>query len=149
MFLLRFSSSFTYFSSSFLSLPFSLSLTHTFVSFSRLSSTTLAFLANLSSSRSSPFSISQQQFATLHDAIDILIATPGRFLHLCVEMELRLSSIAYVVFDEADRLFEMGFAQQLNEILARLPEDVSWTLSLNTSLSSHMSLSLLAPNCAV
>ena len=32
-----------------------------------------------------------------------IVATPGRFLHLVVEMELRLNSIEYVVFDEADR----------------------------------------------
>ena len=39
---------------------------------------------------------------------DIVIATPGRFLHLTIEMALDLSSVNYVVFDEADRLFEMG-----------------------------------------
>ena len=39
-----------------------------------------------------------------------------------VEMELQLSSIEYVVFDEADRLFEMGFAEQLQEIIRRLPD---------------------------
>ncbi|KAI9842501.1 MAG: ATP-dependent RNA helicase dbp10 [Sclerophora amabilis] len=52
---------------------------------------------------------------------DIVIATPGRFLHLQVEMSLDMSSIRYVVFDEADRLFEMGFAAQLAEILHALP----------------------------
>src|SRR5690348_7215163 len=52
---------------------------------------------------------------------DIIIATPGRFLHLKVEMQLDLSSVRYVVFDEADRLFEMGFAAQLAEILHALP----------------------------
>lgn len=51
-----------------------------------------------------------------------VVATPGRFLHLVVEMELKLLSIEYVVFDEADRLFEMGFSEQLREILRRLPE---------------------------
>lgn len=30
--------------------------------------------------------------------------------------------LEYVVFDEADRLFEMGFGEQLNETLSRLPE---------------------------
>ena len=54
--------------------------------------------------------------------VSSIIATPGRFLHLAVEMELQLSSIEYVVFDEADRLFEMGFAEQLQEIIRRLPE---------------------------
>lgn len=52
---------------------------------------------------------------------DIIIATPGRFLHLKVEMGLDLSSVQYIVFDEADRLFEMGFAAQLSEILHALP----------------------------
>ena len=51
-----------------------------------------------------------------------VIATPGRFVHLCVEMGLRLDSVEYVVFDEADRLFEMGFGEQLREILGRLPD---------------------------
>lgn len=32
-----------------------------------------------------------------------LIATPGRLLHLIVEMELELKSVQYIVFDEADR----------------------------------------------
>lgn len=52
---------------------------------------------------------------------DIIIATPGRFLHLKVEMGLDLGSVRYIVFDEADRLFEMGFAAQLSEILHALP----------------------------
>jgi ATP-dependent RNA helicase DDX54/DBP10 len=50
-----------------------------------------------------------------------IIATPGRLLHLAVEMNLDLKSIQYVVFDEADRLFEMGFETALTEILHRLP----------------------------
>ena len=50
-----------------------------------------------------------------------IIATPGRLLHLIVEMNLHLKSVQYVVFDEADRLFEMGFEIALNEILQRLP----------------------------
>ncbi|XP_055304264.1 ATP-dependent RNA helicase DDX54 [Sitodiplosis mosellana] len=62
------------------------------------------------------------QFQAMHTCPDIIVATPGRFLHLCVEMDLKLSSIEYVVFDEADRLFEMGFGEQLNETLNRLPE---------------------------
>lgn len=52
---------------------------------------------------------------------DIIIATPGRLLHLIVEMNLDIKTVEYVVFDEADRLFEMGFAVQLHEILSRLP----------------------------
>ena len=50
-----------------------------------------------------------------------IIATPGRLLHLIVEMNLDLKSVQYVVFDEADRLFELGFSTALEEILNRLP----------------------------
>lgn len=63
----------------------------------------------------------EEQFGMMASNPDIVIATPGRFLHLKVEMNLDLSSVRYVVFDEADRLFEMGFAAQLTEILHGLP----------------------------
>ena len=63
----------------------------------------------------------EEQFGFMDTNPDILIATPGRFLHLQVEMSLDLSSMSYVVFDEADRLFEMGFAAQLREIIHALP----------------------------
>lgn len=62
------------------------------------------------------------QFGAIHGSPDIIVATPGRFLHICVEMELKLNGIEYIVFDEADRLFEMGFGEQLREIVSRLPE---------------------------
>ncbi|XP_064482457.1 ATP-dependent RNA helicase DDX54-like [Ornithodoros turicata] len=64
----------------------------------------------------------EDQFAAIHEKPDIVIATPGRLLHLLLEMDLKLTSVEYVVFDEADRLFEMGFREQLQEILHRLPE---------------------------
>lgn len=64
----------------------------------------------------------EDQFEALHGNPDIIIATPGRFLHVMMEMDLKLASVEYVVFDEADRLFELGFSQQLHEILHRLPD---------------------------
>lgn len=63
----------------------------------------------------------EEQFSSMASNPDIIIATPGRFEHLKVEMGLELSSVKYVVFDEADRLFEMGFAAQLTEIMHSLP----------------------------
>ncbi len=62
-----------------------------------------------------------EQFSIMSNNPDVVIATPGRMLHLTVEMNLDLKSVEYVVFDEADRLFEMGFAEQLEEMLLRLP----------------------------
>ncbi|THX69827.1 ATP-dependent RNA helicase dbp10 [Aureobasidium pullulans] len=63
----------------------------------------------------------EEQFSSMASNPDIIIATPGRFEHLKIEMNLDLSSIKYIVFDEADRLFEMGFAAQLTEIIHALP----------------------------
>lgn len=65
----------------------------------------------------------EEQFGAIHEKPDIIIATPGRLLHLIIEMNLRLTTVQYLVFDEADRLFEMGFSEQLHEILKRLPDN--------------------------
>ena len=64
----------------------------------------------------------EKQFASIHSNPDVIFATPGRFVHICLEMSLKLNSVEFVVFDEADRLFEMGLGDQLREILARLPD---------------------------
>ena len=63
--------------------------------------------------------------------------TPGRFLHVLVEMELKLHSLQYVVFDEADRLFEMGFSEQLLDIIRRLPE-MRYSVSIAIVLSQSL-----------
>ncbi|PNY28759.1 ATP-dependent RNA helicase DBP10 [Tolypocladium capitatum] len=79
----------------------------------------------------------EEQFGSMTANPDVVIATPGRFLHLKVEMGLDLSSIQYVVFDEADRLFEMGFAAQLTEILHALPPSRQ-TLLFSATLPSSL-----------
>ena len=79
----------------------------------------------------------EDQFSSMAGNPDIIIATPGRFLHLKVEMALDLSSMRYVVFDEADRLFEMGFAAQLTEILHALPQSRQ-TLLFSATLPSSL-----------
>ncbi|KAI0520919.1 P-loop containing nucleoside triphosphate hydrolase protein [Xylaria bambusicola] len=81
-----------------------------------------------------------EQFANMTANPDIIIATPGRFLHLLVEMNLNVTGLAkmqYVVFDEADRLFEMGFAAQLQEILHSLPP-TRQTLLFSATLPSSV-----------
>ncbi|THD22662.1 DEAD/DEAH box helicase [Fasciola hepatica] len=78
-----------------------------------------------------------EQFAALHAGPDIIVATPGRLLHVVVEMNFSLKSIQYIVFDEGDRLFELGFAEQLTETLNRLPHDRQ-TLIFSATLPSNL-----------
>ncbi|KAJ2042519.1 ATP-dependent RNA helicase dbp10, partial [Coemansia sp. S155-1] len=77
------------------------------------------------------------QFGIMASNPDIIIATPGRLLHLVVEMSLDLSTIEYIVFDEADRLFELGFSVQLHEILGRLAANRQ-TLLFSATLPSTL-----------
>lgn len=79
----------------------------------------------------------EDQFAMMMSNPDVVVATPGRFLHLKVEMNLDLKSVEYAVFDESDRLFEMGFEEQLNELLAALPPNRQ-TLLFSATLPSSL-----------
>jgi ATP-dependent RNA helicase DDX54/DBP10 len=91
----------------------------------------------------------EEQFGFMAGNPDIVIATPGRFLHLKVEMSLDLSSVKYVVFDEADRLFEMGFAAQLTEILHALPssrQTLLFSATLPKSLAEFARAGLQEPS---
>lgn len=64
------------------------------------------------------------QFEEMSQNPDIIIATPGRLMHHLEEIEgMSLRTVEYVVFDEADSLFEMGFAEQLRKILFQLSEN--------------------------
>jgi superfamily II DNA/RNA helicase len=63
------------------------------------------------------------QFASLADNPDVLVATPGRLMHHLSEVPgFHLKNVEFAVFDEADRLFEMGFAEQLTDLISRMPE---------------------------
>ncbi|CAI4057721.1 ATP-dependent RNA helicase DBP10 SKDI_04G2070 [Saccharomyces kudriavzevii IFO 1802] len=90
----------------------------------------------------------EEQFSMMMSNPDVIIATPGRFLHLKVEMNLDLKSVEYVVFDEADRLFEMGFQEQLNELLASLParrQTLLFSATLPNSLVDFVKAGLVNP----
>ncbi|KAJ1565138.1 ATP-dependent RNA helicase dbp7, partial [Nowakowskiella sp. JEL0078] len=56
--------------------------------------------------------------ARLRKGINLLVSTPGRLLdHLKTTQSFKVENVRWVVFDEADRLMEMGFAETLKEIL--------------------------------
>src|SRR3954465_2267070 len=61
------------------------------------------------------------QMMALRGGADIVIATPGRLLDLIDKNALSLATVSQLVLDEADRLLELGFADELGRIVARLP----------------------------
>ena len=61
------------------------------------------------------------QMMALGGGADIIVATPGRLLDLIDHNAVSLSSVVTLVLDEADRLFALGFADELARILALLP----------------------------
>jgi ATP-dependent RNA helicase RhlE len=61
------------------------------------------------------------QIDRLKRGIDILVATPGRLLDLAGRRCLNLSRIEFLVFDEADRMLDLGFSEEISEILHLVP----------------------------
>jgi ATP-dependent RNA helicase RhlE len=61
------------------------------------------------------------QVRSLFGGIDILVATPGRLLDLVQSNALRLNAVECFVLDEADRMLDMGFINDIRKIVAKLP----------------------------
>ncbi|PKS10377.1 hypothetical protein jhhlp_002128 [Lomentospora prolificans] len=68
---------------------------------------------------------------------DVIIATPGRFIdHMRNSMSFTVDTVEILVLDEADRMLEDGFADELNEILTTLPKSRQTMLFSATMTSS-------------
>ncbi|MEP4679993.1 MAG: DEAD/DEAH box helicase, partial [Lentilitoribacter sp.] len=61
------------------------------------------------------------QLSAMEKGVDILIATPGRLLDHIEKGSVDLSQLQTIVFDEADRMLDMGFKGEINRVLVRLP----------------------------
>lgn len=61
------------------------------------------------------------QMMDLRGGADIVVATPGRLLDLVRQNAVKLGGVSLCVLDEADRLLDMGFSEEINAILALLP----------------------------
>jgi ATP-dependent RNA helicase RhlE len=61
------------------------------------------------------------QMMGLRGGADIVVATPGRLLDLLDHNAIRLDAVQALVLDEADRLLDLGFAKELDRVLAALP----------------------------
>ena len=59
-----------------------------------------------------------RQIETLNRGVDILVATPGRLLDLVERGNVKLAHVTFLVLDEADRMFDMGFIRDVRRIVA-------------------------------
>ncbi|MEU5530628.1 DEAD/DEAH box helicase [Micromonospora chersina] len=65
----------------------------------------------------------EPQIDALRKGVEILVGTPGRLLDLAKQKHLRLDRVHALVLDEADRMLDLGFLDDVEKILAMLPED--------------------------
>jgi superfamily II DNA/RNA helicase len=64
----------------------------------------------------------EPQVDALKRGVEILVGTPGRLLDLAKQKQLKLGDIRALVLDEADRMLDLGFLEDVEKILAMLPE---------------------------
>lgn len=64
----------------------------------------------------------ESQIRTLCKGVQVVVATPGRLIDLINRGEMELSDVDTVILDEADEMLNMGFIDDINEILTHVPE---------------------------
>ncbi|WP_149915577.1 MULTISPECIES: DEAD/DEAH box helicase [Sphingobacterium] len=70
------------------------------------------------------------QLRQIRRGVQIVVATPGRMLDIIGRNAIDFSSVKYVVLDEADEMLNMGFQEDINNILSETPEDKkTWLFS--------------------
>jgi superfamily II DNA/RNA helicase len=62
-----------------------------------------------------------RQVRALMPGVEVLVATPGRLLDLVQSNGLKLNQVEFLVLDEADRMLDMGFINDIRKIVAKLP----------------------------
>ena len=70
------------------------------------------------------------QIQQLRKPSQIVVATPGRLLDLIKRKAVKLENVKYVILDEADEMLNMGFKEDIDEILSHTRDDrVTWLFS--------------------
>ena len=62
------------------------------------------------------------QVNAISRGVDIVVATPGRLMDLMSQGKISLKNIEFFVLDEADRMLDMGFIQDIKKIIVKLPQ---------------------------
>jgi superfamily II DNA/RNA helicase len=91
----------------------------------------------------------KNQVDELKQGVDIVIATPGRLLDHLYNENISLDHIEYVVFDEADRMLDMGFKDEISRIMKKLPSPRQTLLFSATFDESIFTLSKRLLNDAI
>ena len=79
----------------------------------------------------------QSQIRALKQGVHIIVATPGRLLDLMERKTVSLATIQNVVMDEADEMLNMGFTEDINAILADVPQERN-TLLFSATMSPEI-----------
>jgi ATP-dependent RNA helicase RhlE len=79
----------------------------------------------------------EPQTKALSHGVDIVVATPGRFLDHMGRGHVDMSRVEILVLDEADRMLDMGFAPDVHRILDALPEERQ-TMLFSATISSDV-----------
>ncbi len=88
------------------------------------------------------------QVQALQRGLDVLVATPGRLLDLRQQGHLSLDGVEFFVLDEADRMLDMGFLPDIQEIVQDLPEKKQtcfFSATFSPSISKLVSSLLVNP----
>ncbi|MBI5226206.1 DEAD/DEAH box helicase [Candidatus Micrarchaeota archaeon] len=82
----------------------------------------------------------QRQIGPLRDGVDIVVATPGRIMDHLERRTIKLDHVKMVVLDEADRMLDMGFIDDVKDILKHTPKNKQTALFSATMPSTIIDL---------
>lgn len=80
--------------------------------------------------------------------VEILVATPGRLLDLIDHKALSISQISHLVIDEADKMFQLGFEEEMNRLFAMMPamkQTILFSATLNEKVEEIKKRLTIAP----
>jgi ATP-dependent RNA helicase RhlE len=90
----------------------------------------------------------EQQKRALEQGAEIIVATPGRLIALLASGKIKLGNLKHLILDEADRMMDMGFSEDLLKIVNYLPKDrqtVLFSATMPSKIKSFASKILKNP----